>query len=219
MQQHSDFWIQWFKKFQVVEAVVGESTNMTAAQISAIEEQDGFRLPSDYKDFCTVFGTCAFFNMSCVYCPSKSLSIDMLYSTQEELSRQRESGFRFVSVDSKMIQNIEHLLSGAGFAFAEGREAKIYIFDTESYLKSDKSCDIWSADAAGSMDDFVFLGRSFRDFFLRFCVEISENLPDDNTPAMDLSQQKRQLVKFNSNNFLSLNDILDEASYEDSDSR
>ena len=197
VQASSQIWNEWLNQFKVAEVKDSPVEIMDFIELESFEDSHNLKLPKEYKEFCLSFGTSAFFNALRVYCPNQALSEDLLFSTQEELESYKEYASRIDAIDD-MLDTVERMLLGTGLVFAEGRAAIMYIFDTASYKESDNSCDIWSASAEGALDSFAYLGRSFYEFFLRFCVEVSESDSENSALIRNLPQEKKLLIRFNS---------------------
>lgn len=201
-------WNQWFQQFDIAEVAGKRIETIDASEVSIIQSKYNFLFPEEYLKFCMSFGTCLFFNATRVYCPNKSLSADIMYSTQQELLSYKGRRYK-ASIDSEALGSIENIVDRSGIVFAEGREAKIYVFDTSSYLSSDRSCDIWSANGEGSIESFVFLGRSFFDFFVNVCLDIRKISFNFNQTLATLPKQEKRIIRFDSNEAHSILSYLD----------
>ncbi len=206
-------WSQWLQQFKIIEKPdeYGSAETMIAAQIAEIEQANSIRFPEGYKRFCETFGSCAFdYSGHRMYCPSFLLSEVRLDSLRIELSRLERSrnnaGFGFRPWgeidDSVKISNLKQLINKTGFVFGDDSTAAIFIFDTSSYSEADQSCDIWLGAGDGELNRFEYLGRSFYDFFLRFCL----NTEDDYVPSASeykifVGQDRKELLRFDSQVF------------------
>jgi len=194
-----EHWNHWLTYFKVRELKQSSPEVFTPANCDSFESLHELSLPESYRNFCCTFGTCAFFNGLRVYCPNQELTTDIIYSTKEDwkyYSRQRTHSV----VSGSMLETIESMLFGKGLVFAEGRAAKMYIFDLNTYREEDKTCDIWSASAEGALDSFEHLGRSFHELFLSFCTELTTGKADTPSLLSALPPEKRTLIKFHSEN-------------------
>jgi hypothetical protein len=197
-----DVWHSWLRNFQVISN--GNVEVKTTTDLESFEQENGFLLPKSYKNFCTVFGTCSFFQDRRVYCPNFALSEELMYPLKQEFNDALEFGNLSDYVSPNMISVIERILMRSGFMFSDDIGAKIYLFDTETYQREDESCDIWSASGEGELDSFSFLGRSFDNFFLDFCVELDDESLSVAEAFASLSQEKQFLRRFNSSQLMSL---------------
>ncbi|WP_088893938.1 SMI1/KNR4 family protein [Leptolyngbya ohadii] len=194
-------WISWLEKFCVIQDIDDATEAVTAAQLETLEQENHFVLPSDYKKFCEVFGTCLFSEGQRVYVPNIRLSENFLYPLRETLSVIYETDAPPIGISPEILPRVERMLTGEGLVFSDSTTAKIYIFDLASYQKSDESCDIWEASGEGEPEDFSYIGRSFYDFFLKFCLQI-DNLSGSDTSPFAFSRRKRKLIRFNSSEML-----------------
>lgn len=189
MRGTKETWNHWLKQFRTVNSLGQTSEIVTLSQLSKFEQEIGFRLPEQYKNFCATFGSCVFFNQLAVYCPSIQISERHLYPLRQSFPDFYED----IAIDIRA--KVEDMITGSGLMFANSYlSAKIYIFDLESYSDDDKACDIWLADAAGELSDIYYFCRSFCEFFLRVCIEI-EDISDDIFP---LPREKEFLRRFHS---------------------
>lgn len=203
MKEEIEAWKHWLNQFQAIETLGGAETR-TISDLEIFEREIGFLLPKDYKAFCTVFGTCSFFQDRRVYCPSLSLSEQFLFPLRQEFNEAFKLNIFFECDNPSVYENIERFLAGEGLVFGDDSSAKIYLFDLESYREEDKSCDIWSASGEGELSDFLNIGRSFYDFFIDFCIESEEKPSFKTQKIISLPQEKKLLRKFNSDNFTNL---------------
>jgi hypothetical protein len=208
-------WNQWLHQFQIVEKVnsYGPTETLTASQFAQIEHAHGIQFPESYKCFCNVFGSCMFmYSSRRIYCPDLRISEVCLESLRMTLFKFEDSRRNYINSnprawgdieDSKTIEKIKNLIKKSGFVFGDDSTAALFIFDTESYSDVDKSCDIWLGDGEGELDRFKYLGRSFYEFFLNFCINTEE---DDYVSATSdhevfVPQERQELLRFDSQIF------------------
>ena len=192
-------WSLWLENFENITLLNSSIETQSSLQLDEIDQMNGFLLPKDYRSFCEVFGTCAFFQNLNIYCPNIRFSENSLYPSREEFIFAQETNEFPMSISSDTIAKVERMLSGNGLAFGDDPSATIYIFDTASYTSGDENCDIWSASGEGLLDDFSFLGRSFSQFFLDSCIEIECTEEESVILKGPIPKNKRILSRFDSN--------------------
>ena len=141
-------------------------------ELTDFEIRQGFQLPNDYKQFCSLFGSGRFGDHMTVYCPRIQNSQRSVYSMRVALELAQEEYGCF-----EAAQNIGNLLNSC-FVFATNPNSQDVVWDLRTYQKSDDSYDIYLLPL-DPLDEFYLVGRSFLEFINDFCIGEGgyQNLP------------------------------------------
>jgi SMI1-KNR4 cell-wall len=193
-----NIWHPLITRIQFINTRYGINPNRyiipTQEVISEFEREHNIIFPTDYKEFCKVFGLGFIDNWLKIYCPGTPLLVE----TQEYLSvnaewiRKVNNYTNFGDADARMIDLLEH-----GFVFAEDLGSKIAFWDLRTYQSTDDSYDIYWAvwdcpDPETSPSDLMYLGRSFFRFINEYCYGIRKNelYPDSDSWCINYTYER-----------------------------
>lgn len=176
----SNSWQELISTLQFTDRESYQCNPITDLDIANFEREHNFLLPSDYKEFCKLFGTGIAGNWLEIYCPDCSY----LVRSQEGLFLTADYIRRFPSgVDEVDQQKINVLMNG--FTIADDGCAHFLLWDLRTYSTGDLSYDlywaVWDAPQSDNLeDDLKFVGRSFFNFVRDFCYgsRVNELYPD-----------------------------------------
>jgi SMI1 / KNR4 family (SUKH-1) len=135
----------------------------TEEDLRAFEQEYGFFLPPDYKEFCQIIGTATLGNFVIITTPDNKVSNKRIKLNQCNLQRQIKNE----EVEELDIEFVSDLLDFA-FVFAHTGNAENIVWDLRTYHKSDQSYDIYFIPAY-EIENVYFVGRDFCDFLQEFC--------------------------------------------------
>ncbi len=133
----------------------------SSEQLLEFEEQAGFPLPSEYKEYCQVFGPGLFtknwFKINC--------------SDAEDVGREPFSNPDTIAAikGSWPYSEDVHKLLDSAYIFGIGDGYIFFLFDLRTYSESDQSYDIYIMDDEREHTVHYF-GRSFFEFIRDICL-------------------------------------------------
>ena len=130
-------------------------------QLLEFEEQAGFRLPSEYKEYCQVFGSGVFTeNRLNINCPRLE-GLDKEPISNSDTIEAIKGSYPY-SMD------IHNLLDSA-YIFGIGDGYIFFLFDLRTYNNLDQSYEIYVLDDERE-HTVHYLGRSFFEFIREMCL-------------------------------------------------
>ena len=129
------------------------------------ESENDINLPTEYKEFCQIFGTGTFGGFTRIFCPNSDLS-DYSRLTLESI---RELTELFPSGNIQRDFRLKDLTNN-GFVFGDDFGANVAVWDLRTYREEDQSYDIYWIDIDALDEDLYHAGRSFFEFTHNFCL-------------------------------------------------
>jgi hypothetical protein len=176
---------QWQALFAELDTTNEGQEILSTEELQEFEMQNRIILPTEYREYCQVFGTGLFGHGIRIYCPTPALleySKASLESIKEEL--------KMFPSDNRERDNRLKALMGSGFVFADDFGANIALWDLRSYSERDDNYDIYLVDIDGSDEELYQVGRSFFEFVCGYCLGRAPYsfLPEDKRPEVDTPQ-------------------------------
>lgn len=140
------------------------SQNPTEEVISAFEQEHKVIFPSDYKEFCKLFGTGEAGDWLRIYCPGDPRLLD-----NQEIFQSTIRHINFASSGNNEVDDRKIDLLSNGFCMADDRGAHFLMWDLRTYREEDLSYDLYwvlwdGPESENFEDDIKFVGRSFFKF-------------------------------------------------------
>lgn len=130
-------------------------------QLLEYEKRTGVILPSEYKEFCQIFGSGWFTKNSFeILCPDLTDEGRGPISSEDAISAIKESYPYPIEV---------HELLDSSYIFGSGDGFIFFLFDLRTYSSIDKSYDIYIIDDERN-NSVHYLGRSFFEFIQEMCL-------------------------------------------------
>jgi len=146
---------------KIVYKWMNELSILNSEQLLEYENQVGLLLPSEYKEFCRIFGygifTKYWFNIEC---PKL---------TNPGRKSIPHSDTRAAIKDSYPYSEDIYALLDFAYIFGVGDGFTFFLFDLRTYSKVDRSYDIYVLDDERS-NSLYYLGRSFFNFVQDMCL-------------------------------------------------
>jgi hypothetical protein len=131
-------------------------------EINLFESNSGIILPSDFKDFCRVFGTSSFGEFVGISCPPDvEFSREISDNLRQALERLRETDIRFES------RAVDDILENA-LIFGADQTQDFFLWDLRTYSLEDDSYDIYFVTV--NLPEAYLIGRSFFEFVTEYCL-------------------------------------------------
>jgi SMI1-KNR4 cell-wall len=127
-------------------------------QLSNYENQVGFLLPSEYKEFCQVFG----------YGTFTKYWITLECPDLEDIEPHLDTIAAIKCSSEDLSEDLSGLLDSA-YIFGTGDGFIFFLFDLRTYSGIDKSYDIYVLDDE-HLSSLHYLGRQFFDFVQEMCT-------------------------------------------------
>lgn len=157
-------WKTLFQQLEVIETSDGQAIS-SEEELFTFEMETGIILPSEYKDFCQVFGSGRFGDLVKIFCPSR----DLLFESIESIKYLKEQVEKYPSKNRQWDRQIQTLLNSA-LMFGGDDRVNIALWDLRTYEESDKSYDIYWVKYDDFEDEIYRVGRIFFDFVHDFCL-------------------------------------------------
>jgi hypothetical protein len=158
-------WLDLLSSMEIIENLDYGIEIPSTRELEKFEAQVGMVLPSDFKNFCSFFGTGGFSSDLRIYCPPDlGFSEIALTAIKNEINMFPHGQSRFMDVD-----DIRDLLDSA-LLFGDSSCADIFFGDLRTYNELDRSYDIYWADGDVFNGNIRQLGRNFFEFVRDFGV-------------------------------------------------
>lgn len=142
---------------------------VTNNQIELFEKKTNLTLPSEYKEYCQVFGSGEFgITLFRIHKPDCFDVESQLISMQDQIN---------ACVNYANFTDDQKQLFKSAYVFGQGSDYTFFIFDLKTYNSEDKSANIYGI----SEDETIyFIGRSFFEFVRDVCIgnKAQECFPD-----------------------------------------
>jgi hypothetical protein len=170
-------WRDLFASIEIDPSPHGEDIR-TAELLSKLESDSGVLLPTEYKEYCQVFGSGIFGSYMQIHYPNDEVLGIALDNMKKELVYEKGMGLW----EGRDSEAIEKKLNFA-YPFADDSWEDIVFWDLETYSAKDESYDIylvWNLK-------FYFICRDFYEFITEFCLgkKSFSILPDDAQPGKE----------------------------------
>ena len=145
--------------------VIYENTDhlwtQSSSQLLEYQNKTGVTLPSEYKEFCQIFGSGSFTkNEFQIFCPDPTDEGRGPVSSEDAIVAIKES--------YPYPEEVHELLDSS-YMFGVGNGFIFFLFDLRTYSDLDKSYDIYLVD--DEINNSVhYLGRSFFEFIQEMCL-------------------------------------------------
>ncbi|MGG6239968.1 hypothetical protein ACQ4N7_15185 [Nodosilinea sp. AN01ver1] len=197
-----EFWSNLLSQFQISTLESHAPEVLTERELRNFELQAGM-LPLQYKNFCKTFGSSLIPASGMqLFCPNADLSEMHLYPFRLELEEDFLPTHDLSQLEESLKSLINILMAGTPLVFGTDPSARIYLFDLESYLELDKSCDIWCVSLDSFDDGSILMGRDFRDFFTTYFLGLYGSPRESRELIEPISPEDYNLVRFNSQEVL-----------------
>jgi SMI1 / KNR4 family (SUKH-1) len=170
-------WKDLFDSLEMCPSPHGENI-WSAEMLSKFESDSGVLLPTEYKEYCQVFGAGIFGSYMRIRYPNDEILGISLSNMKEDLAYEKEVGLW----EGRDSEAIERKLNFA-YPFADNSWGNIAFWDLETYSATDESYDIY----LGCGLKFYFICRDFYEFITEFCLGTKSFsiLPDDFQPGKE----------------------------------
>ena len=147
----------------------GDRNTRTEEQLHSFEADNGIILPTEYKNFCKVFGSGVFGHYLTIYSPEfEQVYVNYLRMELEDSVgiEDSELGYRLRDGETLPVEAIRRILDSA-FIFGGASNAELFFWDLQTYDPHDESYDIYIT----RVEDFpgiYLVGRNFLEFIQTF---------------------------------------------------
>ena len=157
-------WLNLLAQIEIIELPSG-SDIWTQEELSQFEKETDIILPQNYKEYCQVFGSGQFGDYMTIYAPYPHLSSMSLENIKEDIAE-------FPDPEHGKMMNVESLkqLLNCAFVFGGNPMSDTVFWDLRTYSDSDKSYDIYLANADCFDGGIYLVGRDFYEFVRDFCL-------------------------------------------------
>jgi hypothetical protein len=168
-------WRDLFSSLEICPPLHGEDI-WVVDLLSKFESDSGILLPTEYKEYCQVFGSGIFGSYMRIYCPNDEILGIALSNRKEDLEYEKKLGL-WEGRDAKAVEKILN----SAYPFADNSWENIAFWDLQTYSATDESYDIY----LGCGLKFYFICRDFYEFITEFCLGTKSFsiLPDDFQPG------------------------------------
>ena len=157
-------WLYLLQNINLTEEV-SEQVIVSQLQLSNFETKTGIILPSEYKNFCQVFGSGRFGDLVVIYYPSLYL-IDNTKIIIDVIKQQiNEHSSRDKLEDKKKINWLNHIL-----VFGGDDRGNVAAWDLNSFDKLNKTYNIYWIQIDDFNDEIYKISSNFFDFINNFCL-------------------------------------------------
>lgn len=169
-------WQEILAKLDVIE---GELDLCDEECFSVFEAENGFLLPSAYREFCQILGSGVVGDYVRIYCPNTKYSDKKKEFIREQIEFQ-ESELKSLSLQIRFedLEIFKEMINSA-FIFGDTIFGQYFLWDMRTYSVLDNSCDIYFVE----LDTFYTykVGRNFFEFICEFCFgnRFLELLPEN----------------------------------------
>jgi hypothetical protein len=155
-------WRSLLAETQVSCIWANQLSTQSLEQFLEYENQVGFFLPSEYQEFCQIFGYGIFTRYwFCIECPDLKSSDRRLIPHSDTIAAIKMSGYTYPDDVYELLDSAYIFATGDGFIF--------FLFDLRTYSDADRSYDIYALDDENS-NSLYYLGRSFFNFVQDICL-------------------------------------------------
>ena len=158
---------KWLNLLQNIN-LTGEASRkaiVSQLQLSNFETETGIILPSEYKEFCQLFGSGRFGDLVVIYYPSVYL-IENTKVTIDVIKRQmKRDTSRDNLEDRKKINWLNNLL-----VFGGDDRGNVAVWDLNSFDELNKTYNIYWIQIDDFHDEIYKISSNFFDFINNFCL-------------------------------------------------
>lgn len=186
-------WQALLAQLEVIDSSFG-SEIWSEEDFQAFEIKTGIILPTEYKEFCQVFGTGCFGDFVSIFCPNIQLSNICLEAIKDEITEFPHQDLEKMLDRKSLIQLLD-----SAFVFGTEPRANSIFWDLRTYSELDKSYDIYWANSDCFDGEIYQVGRNFSEFVRDFCLGTKsyEILPERKHPLPEALQPTFTRVKPN----------------------